>query len=91
MFAAQARFPANAVTISGDSRTFVRTGETTTTFHFCPTCGATLYYVSENSKDRIAVAIGAFADPDFPAPTVSVFEERMHAWVRMPVDMEHLP
>src|SRR4051812_45966786 len=81
VFAAQARFPTGEVTISGHSKTFVRTGETTTTFHFCPTCGSTLYYISENSADRIAVAIGAFADPQFPAPTVSVFEDRMHAWV----------
>ena len=26
------------------------------------------------------VAIGAFADPSFPPPTVSVYEERQHHW-----------
>ena len=30
------------------------------------------------------VAVGAFADPDFPAPTIAVYEERRHAWAVMP-------
>ena len=29
-------------------------------------------------------------DPIFPAPTFSVYEDRMHAWVSMPEDMEHM-
>lgn len=37
------------------------------------------------------VPVGAFADPGFPAPTVSVYEERMHAWVQLPAGIEHLP
>jgi hypothetical protein len=28
----------------------------------------------------VAVAVGAFADPDFPPPHVSVYEERQHPW-----------
>jgi hypothetical protein len=33
----------------------------------------------------------AFADPAFPAPTVSVYESRMHGWVVPPPDAEHFP
>jgi hypothetical protein len=88
-FAIQARFPACSVTISGASKTFVRVGQAVTTFHFCPTCGSTLYFVSEHAADQIAVAVGAFADPAFPSPTVSVYEDRMHAWVVMPDGIEH--
>lgn len=40
--------------------------------------------------DQIALAVGAFADPQFPAPTVSVYEERMHGWVGLPAAMEHI-
>ena len=29
-------------------------------------------------------AVGAFADPEFPAPRVSVYECRRHSWVRLP-------
>jgi hypothetical protein len=92
VFAAQARFPAGAVAIAGASSTFVRTGDggSSSTFHFCPTCGATVYYTSQGREDSIAIPIGAFADPGFPAPAFSVYEERMHSWVEMPSGIEHM-
>jgi hypothetical protein len=92
VFAAQARFPASSVVIAGASTTFVRAGDGggSCTFHFCPTCGATVYYTCKGGEDNIAIPVGAFADPGFPAPTFSVYEERMHSWVTMPADMEHM-
>ena len=33
--------------------------------------------------------VGVFADPAFPAPTISVYEERRHAWVATPEGAEH--
>ena len=30
---------------------------------------------------NVSVAIGSFADPSFPAPWFSVYEERKHPWV----------
>ena len=32
----------------------------------------------------IGVAVGCFADPDFPAPQVSLYEQRRHRWVEVP-------
>ena len=92
VFAAQARFSSDAVTISGRSKEFVRTGDEGTkgTFRFCPECGATVYYTSEVFDGAVIIPVGAFADPRFPSPTVSVYEERMHAWVSMPRDIEHI-
>jgi hypothetical protein len=88
-FAAQARFPAGAVVLAGTSTAFVRTGDEggRCTFHFCPRCGDTVYYVGPGGDDQIAIPIGAFADPHFPAPTVSVYEGRRHAWVGLPADI----
>lgn len=60
------------------------------TFHFCPACGATVYYLIEDLPEVIAVPVGAFADPSFPAPRVSVYEERMHSWTGLPPDVEHI-
>ena len=40
------------------------------TFHFCPTCGSTVYWEGEGFPGYVAVAIGNFADPNFPAPTI---------------------
>jgi len=78
--------------VSGASRVFVRVGDEggRAAFHFCPGCGATVYYINEGQDDSIAVPVGAFADPTFPGPSFSVYEERMHSWVRMPDDIEHM-
>jgi hypothetical protein len=32
--------------------------------------------------------VGAFADPDFPAPRVSVYDCRRHPWVQLPPGMQ---
>jgi hypothetical protein len=90
-FGIQARFPRGKVTIEGRATAYARTADSgnTITFHFCPECGATVYYQLEQVPDAIAVAVGAFADPAFPAPTFSVYEARRHAWVGIPADAEH--
>lgn len=92
VFGAQARFPRAVVTIVGTSAEYVRVGDegTQATFRFCPECGAIVYWTG-GDDETVAIPIGAFADPSFPAPTVSVYEERMHGWVRMPDDVEHIP
>lgn len=92
-FAEQARFPRAAVAVAGQSTVYVLTGDegTRACFHFCPVCGATVYYVPEHDPAWIAIPVGAFADPAFPAPTVSVYEGRMHSWVTPPAGAEHFP
>ncbi|MBD8526423.1 GFA family protein [Pseudomarimonas arenosa] len=89
VFAIQARFLPEQVQISGEGREYARKGGSGTTirFTFCPDCGATLYYQIEG-EERIAIPVGAFADPNFPSPTVSVYEERKHAWVELPAGIE---
>lgn len=93
VFGQQARFPRENVTIAGQSTRYVRVGDegTRATFHFCPHCGATVYYEAEGQEAWLAIPVGAFADPGFPAPTVSVYEERMHGWVVPPPGAEHIP
>lgn len=92
VFGAQARFRKAAVTLSGQSTEYLRIGDegNRIRFHFCPTCGATVYYVIDGWDEVIAIPVGAFAEPGFPAPTVSVYEERMCSWVRLPDGMQHM-
>jgi hypothetical protein len=80
------------VQLSGRSTAFVRIGDegTAVTFHFCPTCGATVHYALADMPDAIAIPIGAFADPTFPPPVFSVYEDRMHGWVKMPDGIERM-
>jgi len=81
-FGAQARFPAEQVEISGDLSIFVREADSGTfvRYLFCSSCGSTIAYAVETQPDLIAIPMGAFADPDFPAPSFSVYEQRMHNW-----------
>jgi hypothetical protein len=86
VFAVQARFPADRVRIEGRATEYVRVGDEggRITFRFCPACGATVYYDIDAMPGLIAVPVGAFADPRFPAPRVSVYGARRHPWAVMP-------
>jgi hypothetical protein len=83
-FGIQARFPADRVRVTGRYAEFVRVSDEgeERTFCFCPDCGATVFWMPV--PDAITVAIGAFADPTFPPPTVSVYGSRRHPWVSLP-------
>jgi hypothetical protein len=37
----------------------------------------------------IGVAIGAMANPKYPAPVISVFEQSKHDWVQIDGAVEH--
>ena len=86
VFGVQARFPRERVRVDGGSSSWVRTADSGNRieYHFCPTCGATVYYVILSDPGLIAVPVGAFADPTFPSPRVSVYGERRHPWVVLP-------
>ena len=91
-FAAQARFPEENVTITGDSTGWTRVGDngSAMTQHFCPVGGSSVFYVNANMPGLVAIPLGAFADPSFPAPLFSVYENRKHPWVRIEGDgIEH--
>ena len=93
VFGAQARFRRADVQIQGESRTYVRVGDegSRVSFHFCPVCGGTVHYaVAGHDDEAIAIPVGAFADPSFPAPVFSVYEDRKHAWVGLPAGIEHM-
>jgi hypothetical protein len=92
-FGEQARFARDGVSITGVSSEYIRIGDegSQIKFHFCPKCGATVYYEPEGLEEFVAIPVGAFADPSFPTPRVSVYEERKHQWVVPPVDAEHFP
>jgi hypothetical protein len=83
VFGTQARFPRAGVTIEGRRTQWTRAGDSgeLCTFSFCPVCGSTVCWEPAGLPDFISVAVGAFADPSFPPPRVSVYEVRRHPWV----------
>src|ERR1700761_7593231 len=91
-YGAQARFASADVEIRGRSTVWTRIGDEGTRihFHFCPDCGATVHWIMGDDHSMLAVPVGAFADPTFPPPVYSVYEERRHPWVSVPEDAEHV-
>ena len=88
-----AAFPKAGVRIEGTSKVFEREADEgrKVRFHFCPTCGTSLYWNADARPDWYFLAVGAFADPDFPAPSVSIREASKHKWTLLPDGMSHLP
>jgi hypothetical protein len=84
----QARFRHDQITFNGETTTWKRIAESgnTLTFYFCPACGATVYWENEGFPGIVTVAIGNFADPNFPAPAIAVWEETRHPWISFPPD-----
>lgn len=86
-------FPEQDVSVTGETKIFRRTGDTNSPleFYFCPHCGTNLYWKSpEVIPGKVGVAVGCFEDPDFPAPTLSVFGGRRHTWLKMPPGVHSL-
>lgn len=59
--------------------------------HFCPECGTTLYGENDLRPDYIIVAAGTFADPEFPRPARSIWEQSKHGWVAFEHEVAHFP
>ena len=92
-FGVIAYYRADQVRITGEARRFERPtaeGNIFETF-FCPECGSTVYVKAGKHPTAIGVPVGAIADPDFPAPARSVWEQSMHRWVAVPGDIQHFP
>ena len=51
-------------------------------FHFCGTCGSTVFWEPSRMPDLVAVGVGSFGDPDFPGPSQEVHTECRHGWVK---------
>ncbi|MDZ3832412.1 MAG: GFA family protein [Sphingopyxis sp.] len=94
IFATQARYRQEDVSIEGSATPWSRLGDSgaSATFSFCPACGSTVYWKADAMPEHVMIAVGAFADPSFPAPGVSVYEERQHPWALAAGElaMEHL-
>ena len=84
-------YPVDAVAISGTPKEFTRDAASGAKvhFYFCPDCGSTIYWKADRLPSMIGVAVGALADPEYPAPVRSVFEQSKHNWVQIDGAVEH--
>ncbi|MCT7375662.1 GFA family protein [Chelativorans sp. EGI FJ00035] len=83
-FGIAAFFRREDVRVEGPARCYTRPSDSgfPVDFHFCPDCGSTVWWEPQRKPAMIAVAVGSFADPAFPAPTQAVYAECGHPWVR---------
>lgn len=86
VYAALARF-ARPWEVSGTASEHLRIGThgARFRFRFCPRCGSTVFKTEDGDEQTLSIPVGAFADPGFPAPRVSVYTLRKHPWVQLPV------
>lgn len=82
-FGLTAFYPGQAVTTEGDHRVFTRISDDgfELTFHFCPNCGTSVFWRNTRLPDAVAVGVGGFADPTFPMPIRTVYDETRHPWI----------
>ena len=90
-FGVGAYYPADVVTISGTTKEFTHAAASGGNIHnyFCPQCGSTVYWKLSNLPALIAIAVGTMAEPKYPAPVVSIFEEMKHDWVQIDGAVAH--
>ena len=88
-----AYYPAERVVISGAYTAWDRIAASGKTFrqNFCPTCGTSVFFIAELKPGVIGIAVGAFADKDFPKPMRSVWEQTQHDWLGLPEGIQHFP
>lgn len=75
------------VTVTGDWATFERPSDAgfPVAFHFCPACGTTLWWEPRRLPGRVAVALGAFAGDETPAPVQQVHVHQRLDWLALDI------
>src|ERR1700683_3496619 len=86
-------FPKSEVRTHGPSKVYIRDGQEDRKLrlHFCPECGTTVYGECDARPALIEISVGAFADPNFPAPMRSIWEASQHSWVALNPDIRQFP
>jgi hypothetical protein len=79
--------------IEGEDKVYARMADSgfEIRFHFCPHCGTSVFWEGDKNPATCGIAIGCFADPDFPPPESSGWEESMHSWLGLPTAIARFP
>ena len=87
------RWLKSQVRIEGEHKVYGRVADSgfEIRFHFCANCGSSVFWEGIAARLLMAFAVGCFADPHFPAPTSSGWEESMHPWLGLPPGTARFP
>ena len=88
-----AYYPADMVVLTGEAREYSRPTDEGNAFTsgFCPTCGSTVYARASKYPHITGITVGTIADPAFPLPARSVYEQSRHLWIQMPQEVPRHP
>jgi hypothetical protein len=81
------------VRIEGEHKVYARLGDSglEIRWHFCPNCGSTVFWEGDRNPGTYGIAVGCFADPDFPPPLSSSYEDAMHPWLGVATAVDRYP
>jgi hypothetical protein len=93
VFGVGAYFPEERLMFEGKTSQYSRPTDSGESFiqHFCPGCGTTLFWRAGKFPGHVGIAVGAFADPSFPQPARSVWEQSRHSWIDLSAAGQHFP
>ena len=75
------------VEIAGEYKVFAESANSVgVDYRFCPTCGSTVFWSFDNVaefpfKNFFGIAVGAFADPNFPKPELELHVGHRCSWI----------
>jgi len=89
-FSYAALYPEPMTAVAGQHRIFRRHGDSGRWIEtrFCPTCGMTVCFTGEALPGLVGIAVGCFADADFPPPRRHYWTSRRHRWLEIADDVE---
>jgi hypothetical protein len=61
------------------------------TYTFCPTCGSTVYWVSDGEFGILGISAGNIVGSVLPSPGMELYTENRHNWVPPVASAEQLP
>jgi len=88
-FGVAAFFSREQIQPEGEERTFLRVTDDgdEIVFHFCPSCGSSIYWEPSWKPDAVGVAAGAFPAGSFGHPDQSVCDAERFAWITLADDV----
>jgi hypothetical protein len=89
-FAVGAFFSKNQISaIDGTHKAFARSSDAgrEVEYHFCPECGSSVFWYREATPELVAISVGCFTDPTFPAPKAAIWAAHKLNWVEFPSGM----
>lgn len=78
---------------AGEANTWRRIAESGNwvDYHFCPTCGSTVWWEAQGRPGKVMVAAGMFADPAYPPPQRLIWADHKADWVQPPAGIPIYP